>query len=110
LRSWKKRLMSMKKASLAFALPLAFIALLDNISTWFAVNAGAVELNPIVYPFLSDIYLFALFTLFKCFIVFALTYKYMRMTLTDIIVYAVVFFFFARAVVINVFNYVNMVG
>jgi len=106
------RLMSMRvrKANFVLALLLAFIALLDNISTWFAVGVGAVELNPIVYPFLSNIHLFALFTLFKCFIVFFLTYKYMKPTLTDIIVYAVVFFFFARAVVINVLNYVHMVG
>ena len=46
-------------------LALAFVGLADNVTTWLAVSRGAVELNPVVAPFLASPYLWTAFTAFK---------------------------------------------
>jgi len=96
----------LKLFKLYLAVILAVFALLDNATTWLAVSAGAIEVNPIVYPFLGNIHLFALFTAAKVLICFFVVYRYIEPKLVDILAYSAVLFVFVRAAVINILNYI----
>jgi len=83
------------------------VGLADNVTTWLAISKGAVELNPIVAPFLSSPGLWWGFTVFKVVVLYwvgkSLDLRYPE----DIIMYAVLMFFFARATVVNLLNWVG---
>jgi len=85
------------------ALFTAIVLLLDNLTTIIAVSRGAVESNPIIALMLGNSIVYALFTAFKVSLGYYLTYKYVN-DKVSLAAWAVVLFFFLRAVVINVMN------
>jgi len=99
-----------KLFKLYLALIIAVFALADNITTWLAVSAGAKEMNPIVYPFLDNIYLFTLFTIAKVFLAFIVVYRYIEPRAIDLIVYSTILFIFVRATLLNILNYIMLLG
>jgi len=64
--------MDIREKALAKSLALiaAIAAALDSISTYLAVKAGAVELNPLVAFFLQDLVLYISFSIVKSWIVY----------------------------------------
>jgi len=88
-------------------LALALAGLADNVTTWLAVSRGAVELNPVVAPFLSSPGLWWLFTAFKCSALYLAGKALNLRKPADTIIYSVLVFFFARATVVNVLNWVG---
>jgi len=88
-------------------LALALVGLADNVTTWLAVSKGAVELNPIVAPFLASPYLWAAFTVFKVVVLYWVGKALNLRKPVDTIIYSILVFFFARATVVNVLNWVG---
>jgi fatty-acid desaturase len=60
-------------SSLKYAFFLTFLGFLDQLTTWIAVNRGARELNPLIAPTLSDPLAFALASMAKCGLIFAVS-------------------------------------
>jgi len=100
----------LKLFKLYLATVLAVAALLDNITTILAISVGAREMNPIVYPFLDNIYLFTLFTVVKVFLAFIVVYRYIEPRTMDIIIYSTILFIFVRATLLNILNYITLLG
>ena len=92
------------RAKLILSAFLALLALLDNITTVFALSRGAVETNPIVSLFTANIVVFAVFTIVKVFLAFYLTYKTFFTSVTWIAIYIALAVIFARATIINIMN------
>ncbi|MEM3964814.1 MAG: DUF5658 family protein [Thermofilaceae archaeon] len=89
-----------------YGLILAITALLDNVTTFYALQAGARELNIIVDFFARDMYLFIVFTIakvFLCYYIPAVTYEN---TLRFKVIYFAVLALFINATVSNALNYV----
>jgi len=95
-----------KRFILAFT--LALIGLIDNVSTALGVYSfGIEELNPIVKFFLANPYLFALFTVLKCAVMFFVAYMIRYDSFWDYALYFIVMVVFCRAIVINTLNYLS---
>lgn len=95
----------MKKAGLnrrlKYAVFLSFIGLLDQLSTWIAVQKGAVELNPLIRPFVSNFPLFIVFSIAKCAVMFGFAYLPSYTKTWEKIVYWIVALIFIQAVASN---------
>ena len=98
-RSWKRPSFP--------GLALALVGLADNVSTWLAVSKGAVELNPLVAPFLSSPGLWWGFTVFKVVVLYWVGKALNLRKPADTVIYSVLVFFFARATVVNMLNWVG---
>ena len=96
--------MEKEKARLIPSILLALLALLDNVTTMFALGRGAVEANPIVSPFTANAIMFAVFTAVKVFLAFYLTYKTFSTSVMWIAIYVAVATIFTRATIINIMN------
>jgi hypothetical protein len=96
----------MKEDKIRFilALVLATAALLDNVTTVFALQRGAVETNPLVAMFTANLFLFSIFTAVKVFLSFYIAYKTFSKSVTWIAVYSAVLAVFIRAAIINTLN------
>jgi hypothetical protein len=92
--------------SLAFVAAIA--AALDSISTYLAVKAGAVELNPIVALFLKDLTLYISFAIVKSWIVYII-FTRMSIKFFNLAAWAAITYLFLRASLINMINYIHMV-
>lgn len=90
------------------ALVAAIAAAIDSISTYLAVSAGAIELNPLVAFFLQDLVLYASFAIVKSWIVYAVFTK-MNIKFFSIAAWAAITYLFLRASLINMLNYINVV-
>lgn len=83
---------------------LALAALLDNVTTWVALENGAVEVNPLVKPFTVNPYLFAFFTVVKAMLAFLIVHQAYENTLRFKISYLAVLALFLNATVLNILN------
>jgi len=92
------------KIILMLAIVMAAVGIVDNASTILAIERGASETNPLVMLFLWDPVIFASFTVAKAFAMFYLVYRYMRLDVLSIAIYAIVLMVFLRAIVINLAN------
>jgi len=92
-----------RRSRLLLAGTAAAIMLLDNITTVLALGNGALEANPLVAPFTSNLYMFTLFTIVKIAIASYITYRYVN-TWRDLLVWLIVMLIFIRAIIINVVN------
>jgi len=81
----------------------ATVMLLDNITTLFAIWNNAIELNPLVRVFLSNMYMYAAFTVFKMLVMSYIAYRYVN-TLKDAVAWLIVMLIFIRAIIINIMN------
>ena len=98
-----------ERQRLTLGLLTSIVLLLDNITTWLAVDAGAVEVNPLVQQFLGTAFVWVLFTIAKAVTGFCITYYSIRDT-RGLLVWVVVLYFFVRAVLINTYNYLVLQG
>lgn len=89
---------------IVLSIVLAIILLIDNVTTWVAVQNGAYELNPIVKPFLNSLEGFTLFTIIKCLVGFLTVYYTYRNDRIYYLTYMFILVIFVRAIVINVMN------
>jgi hypothetical protein len=99
--------MKIEKTRFILALILSTAALIDNITTVFALQRGAVEANPFVAIFTSNSILFAVFTVAKVFLAFYVVYETFSKSVTWIAIYAAVLTLFIRASIINILNTLN---
>jgi len=83
------------------------VGLADNVTTWLAVSKGAVELNPVVAPFLASPYLWTAFTAFKVAVLYWAGKTLNLRKPADTIIYSVLMLFFVRATVVNMLNWVG---
>lgn len=90
----------------AMALLMAWLGLLDNMLSYCAVmvNPRVRELNPIVGFFMQNPTSFALFTVFKCSIMFFLAYQLDYKRKTDLIMYIGIAVIFSQAIVTALAN------
>ena len=94
----------MERVKLALALITSIIMLLDNITTWYAVESGAAEINPLVAFFLQHPILYTVFTAAKTLLGFYLVYRFIDKRMESLIIWCIIMFFFIRAIIINTFN------
>ncbi|MEM4762092.1 MAG: DUF5658 family protein [Thermofilum sp.] len=87
-----------------YGLGLAAAALADNITTYLAVQAGAVETNPLVAPFLAHPALFAAFTVAKTLLCYYVAAKTFENTARYKLVYFTVLLLFIQAAARNALN------
>jgi hypothetical protein len=92
----------------SLALVAAIAAALDSISTYIAVKAGAVELNPIVAFMLHDMTLYISFAIVKSWIVYII-FTRMSIRFFNLAIWAAITYLFLRASLINMINYINAV-
>ncbi|MEB3759771.1 MAG: DUF5658 family protein [Desulfurococcales archaeon] len=92
-----------KPTRLMLAGVAAVVMLLDSITTWLAVRAGAVELNPVVAFFLVNIQAYIAFTLFKTTAGALLTY-YLVADKQTLYAWLLIILIFIRAIAINITN------
>lgn len=91
------------KINIIATIIIIVLSLLDSVSTWLAVNNHAIELNPIVNIFLSNIYAYLIFSAFKTIILALITYMYVR-TRISIIMFVMIAIVYANAVITNFAN------
>jgi hypothetical protein len=91
------------KINIVATVIIIVLSVLDSISTWFAVNNHAVELNPIVNIFLSNIYAYFIFSAFKTIMLALITYIYVR-TRISMIIFIMIAIIYANAVITNFNN------
>jgi hypothetical protein len=89
------------------ALIAAIAAAIDSISTYLAVKAGAVELNPIVALFLQDLALYVSFAIVKSWIMYILFIRMNVKSFWEIVIWAGITYLFLRASLINILNYMS---
>ena len=83
---------------------LAGLGLLDNITTHYALEAGAREVNPLVAPFTRDSATFAVFTVFKVAALLLVAYKMNYSKTGDKLIYWLLVVLFAQATLVNALN------
>ena len=91
------------KINIVATIIIIILSLLDSVSTWLAVNNHAVELNPLVNIFLSNIYAYLIFSAFKTIILALITYSYVK-TRISIIIFIMIAIVYANAVITNFMN------
>jgi len=91
------------KINIVATIIIIILSLLDSVSTWLAVNNHAVELNPLVSIFLSNIYAYLIFSAFKTIILALITYMYVK-TRISIIMFVMIAIVYANAVITNFAN------
>jgi len=91
------------KINIVATIIIIILSLLDSVSTWLAVNNHAVELNPLVNIFLSNIYAYLIFSAFKTIILALITYMYVK-TRISIIMFVMIAIVYANAVITNFAN------
>ena len=91
------------KINIVATIIIIVLSVLDSISTWLAVNNNAIELNPIVNVFLSNIYAYLIFSAFKTIVLALITYSYVK-TRISIIIFIMIAIIYANAVITNFVN------
>ena len=91
------------KINIVATIIIIVLSVLDSISTWLAVNNNAIELNPIVNVFLSNIFLYAVFSVFKTIMLALITYTYVK-TRISIIIFIMIAIVYVNAVITNFAN------
>ena len=91
------------KINIVATIIIIILSILDSISTWLAVNNHAVELNPIVNIFLSNIYVYFIFSAFKTIMLALITYSYVK-TRISIIMFVMIAMIYLNAVITNFAN------
>ena len=89
---------------LKYAVFLTFLGFLDQLTTWIAVNRGARELNPLIAPTLSDPLAFALASMAKCSLIFAVSVLPSYEKGWQKALYWIVVLAFLQAIVFNLIN------
>ena len=91
------------KINIVATVIIIILSVLDSISTWLAVSNHAVELNPVVNIFLSNIYAYLIFSAFKTIMLALITYSYVK-TRISIIIFIMIAMIYANAVITNFTN------
>jgi len=86
---------------LKYAMFLSFTGACDQLTTWIAVQKGAVELNPLLQPFVFNLPFFIVFSIVKCAVMFGIAYIPSYTKTWEKIVYWIVALIFIHAVVTN---------
>jgi len=99
--------MRWKPIKLTLAIGLAFIMLLDNITTWYALQKGAYETNILIAPLFTNLPLFIIFSIIKPLIGFIAVYLIKNPSLSFFLIYTIILILFLRATIINYINYLT---
>jgi len=91
------------KINIVATIIIIILSILDSVSTWLAVNNHAVELNPLVNIFLSNIYAYLIFSAFKTIILALITYSYVK-TRISIIIFIMIAIVYINAIITNFAN------
>jgi len=91
------------KINIVATIIIVILSALDSISTWLAVNNHAVELNPLVSIFLSNIYAYFIFSAFKTIVLALITYSYVK-TRISIIMFVMIAMIYLNAIITNLAN------
>jgi len=86
---------------LKYAMFLSFLGVLDQLTTWMAVQKGAVELNPLLQSFVFNLPIFIVLSIVKCAVMFGIAYLPSYTKTWEKIVYWIVAFIFIQAVASN---------
>ena len=97
--------MNTQRQALVLSSVLGIIVTLDSVTTWFAVRAGAREINPIINIFLNSAEMYVIFSLWKTILAVLLVYITYHRSRLWIIIYAIVTVLFVRASLINLTNW-----